>query len=176
MENLLFLLATSIVLRNTYPRRFKNYFIGNTGCSALMFSGKRKFDYTETETGDEIYFNEFNDKNITYGIICIRLQDEFELEDSAAMLRAYVNKLKGPFFILHSTGLQKEADWNSAITYSAIDYWQDGDGQDWKVKGYTDGRFMSILYVKNISEVDVARQDLFLDSFHFEAATPELPA
>ena len=50
------------------------------------------------------------------------------------------------------------------------DYWQDGDQQDWKVKGYADGKTMAILYVKNIGRVEVKKQDLFLDGFHFKAA------
>ena len=46
-----------------------------------------------------------------------------------------------------------------------VDYWQDEDSVDWKVKGYTDGHTIAVLYVKNINEISVEKQDEFLDSF-----------
>ena len=33
------------------------------------------------------------------------------------------------------------------------------------------GKTLAVLYVKNIGNADVKRQDLFLDSFHFGAAS-----
>ena len=119
---------------------------------------------------DILYFNEFDEKEVSYGIICIELREEVELEDAENVMRSYINKLRGPFFILHNTGLQKDTDWNSVASRSVSDYWQDGEGCDWKVKGYTNGRFLSLLYVRNISKLEVTRQELFLDSFHFRAA------
>jgi hypothetical protein len=50
---------------------------------------------------------------------------------------------------------------------SYSDYWQDADGIDWKAKGWTNGQTLAVLYVKNINEVPVERQDFFLDSFEF---------
>jgi hypothetical protein len=46
------------------------------------------------------------------------------------------------------------------------DYWQDSQGVDYKVKGYTNGRVLAILFVRNISQLDVSLQDQYLDSFH----------
>jgi hypothetical protein len=170
MENLILLLATSFVLRLSTSRKFKNYFIADTGCSALLFSGEKRFKQTITDTGDSLYFNEFSERHITYGVICIRLKETYDLDEAMDMLSGYINKLKGPFYILHQTGLQKDVDWNSATTRTLIDYWQDADMTDWKVKGYTNGKYMAVLYVKNINELEVRKQDLFLDSFHFHAA------
>ena len=83
------------------------------------------------------------------------------------MLFAYMHKLKGPFYIFHNVGSEKSADWNQTGTSTLVDYWQDAVGVDCKVKGYTNGRILAVLYVKNISEAEVSRQELFLDSFHF---------
>ena len=168
MENLIFLLATSFVLRLSTSRKFKSYFIGNTGCSALMFTNN--FKKNITPSGDHFYFNEFSEKNVTYGLICISLKQEYELRDTTEMLAGYINKLRAPYFILHNTGLSQTADWNHLSSIVLEDYWQDGNQQDWKVKGYADGKTMAILYVKNIGHVEVKKQDLFLDGFHFKAA------
>jgi len=85
------------------------------------------------------------------------------------MLRSYIEKLKAPLYILHNTGIDDDTDWNSEATRTVVDYWQDCNKKDWKVKGYTDGKTLAVLYVKNIGHVDVKKQDLFLDSFHFES-------
>jgi hypothetical protein len=169
MENLILLLATSFVLRLSTSKKLKNFFIGNTGCSALLLSSS-DFQSTQTASGDELYFSEFNEKEVSYGIICIHLKDDCDLDEASEMLHTYMEKLMAPFYILHNTGIQKDVDWNSVSTKSLVDYWQDSDSRDWKVKGYTDGRFMAVLYVKNISMVEVRKQDLFLDSFHFAPA------
>jgi hypothetical protein len=133
-----------------------------------MFSGN--FKKTITPSGDQFYFNEFSEKNVIYGIICIKLKQEFEIFETTEMLTNYMNKLKAAYFILHNTGLSETKDWNHLSSIVMEDYWQDGEQQDWKVKGYADGKTMAILYVKNIGHLEVKKQDLFLDGFHFNAA------
>ena len=169
MENLIFFLATSIVIRFSSSQRIKLHPIGNTGCSALL-SSATSLDSNLTQSGDRIYFHEFKDTGVTYGLICVRMNEEYKLQEAEEMLKSYVEKLRGPFYILHSTGLHDEADWNSETTTTIVDYWQDCNKKDWKVKGYTDGKTLAVLYVKNIGHVDVKKQDLFLDSFHFGQA------
>lgn len=102
-------------------------------------------------------------------MICIQLNRFYTLKDAENMLTAYLDKLRGPFYILHNTGIQDDADWNSESSITLIDYWQDGHKRDWKVKGYTNGKVLAVLYVKNIGNADVRKQDHFLDCFHFNA-------
>src|SRR4051812_30425931 len=106
MENLIYLLATSFALRFTAPKKFKNIFIGKTGCCALLFSNHRNFQQTTTESGDQLYFQEFTDKKVTYGIICIDLLESCSMEEAIEMLHCYIDKLRSPYFILHQTGVQ----------------------------------------------------------------------
>jgi hypothetical protein len=169
MENLLLFLATSLVIRFSSTKRIKLQFIGNTGCSALL-SSDNKLDATLTRSGDHLYFHEFKDQNVTYGLICIQMNHEYTPADAEEMLRSYIDKLRDPFYILHSTGIHDDADWNSETSKTIVDYWQDSNKKDWKVKGYTNGKALAVLYVKNIGHVDVKKQDVFLDSFHFNAA------
>ena len=172
MENLLFFLATSFAIRKlSAPRKFRNCFIGDTGCSALLFAGDDAIDSTRTRTGDELYFHEYKEKKLTYGLICIRLKNPCEMDSARQLLSVYINKLRRPFHINHQVGLHKEEDWNQLNSVTLTDYWQDSQNRDWKVKGYTNGRYMAVLYVKNIARGDVHKQDLFLDSFHFGQAS-----
>ena len=169
MENLIFFLATSLFIRFSSSKKIRHQFIGDTGCSALL-SSDQKLESTLTNSGDHLFFHEFKEKNVTYGIICVQMNDEYNLAEAEEMLRSYIDKLKGPLYILHNVGIHDDADWNSETSKTIIDYWQDTYKKDWKVKGYTDGKVLGVLYVKNIGHVDVKKQDLFLDSFHFSAA------
>jgi hypothetical protein len=168
MENLILFLATSLVIRFSSSKRIKLQSIGNTGCSALL-SSEKKTESCLTQSGDQLYFHEFRDKNVTYGMICVQMTHECTLEEAEEMLRSYIDKLKGPFYILHNTGIHSDADWNSETSQTIVDYWQDASRKDWKVKGYTNGKTIAVLYVKNIGHADVKKQDFFLDSFHFSA-------
>ena len=167
MENLILFLATTLVIRLSSNKRTKLQFIGNTGCSALL--SDNKLDSNLTQSGDRLYFQEFKDNGVTYGMICVQMNDQYELYEAEEMLRCYMANLKAPLYILHNTGIHDDADWNSEATRTVVDYWQDCSKKDWKVKGYTDGKTLAVLYVKNIGHVDVKKQDLFLDSFHFES-------
>lgn len=169
MENLLLFLATSLVIRFSSSKGIKLQLIGNTGCAALL-SSDNKLESTLTQSGDQLYFHEFKDAKVTYGIICVQMNEHYNLKEAEEMLRSYIDKLKGPLYILHNTGIHDDADWNSETSITIVDYWQDSYKKDWKVKGYTDGKALAVLYVKNIGQVDVKKQDLFLDSFHFSTA------
>lgn len=168
MENLILFLATSFLFRLSSNRNVKNQLIGNTGCSALIAS-EEALESSKTASGDNLYFHEFKEKNVTYGMICVHMNHDCSLEEAEELLRSYINTLRGPFYILHNTGIHEDADWNSETSKTIVDYWQDCQRRDWKVKGYTNGRTLAVLYVKNIGHVDVKKQDLFLDSFHFSA-------
>ncbi|HTM93156.1 MAG TPA: hypothetical protein VL095_12100 [Flavisolibacter sp.] len=170
MENLILFLATSLVFRFSSSKKIKLQFIGNTGCSALL-SSDNDLESTLTQSGDQLYFHEFKDRNVTYGMICIDMNEPYGLAEAEEMLRSYIDKLRGPLYILHNTGIHEDADWNSETSKTIVDYWQDHSKKDWKVKGYTNGKTLAVLYVKNIGNADVRKQDFFLDSFHFGAAS-----
>ena len=170
MENLILFLATSLVIRFSSSKKIKLQFIGNTGCSALR-SSDNKLESTLTQCGDQLYFHEFKDKNVTYGMICVNMNAQYSLTEAGEMLRSYIDNLRGPLYILHNTGIHEDTDWNSETSTTIVDYWQDCNKKDWKVKGYTNGKTLAVLYVKNIGHADVKSQDFFLDSFHFGAAS-----
>lgn len=168
MENLLLFLATSFFFRLSTPQKIKSQLIGSTGCSALL--ADEKLQASETNSGDLLYFHEFKEQKVSYGMICVQMKEEYSLDEATEMLVSYIEQLRGPFYALYNTGSLEDKDWNSTGTRTIVDYWQDYNKKDWKVKGYTNGKVLAVLYVKNISQVEVSKQDLFLDSFHFNAA------
>ncbi len=166
MENLIFLLTASLVFYKSskQPRRT---IIGDTNCSVQFFPDA-EFDFTQTEAGDQLYFAEHTDKKVRYGVLCASLSSKLPLAEAQDVLTTYLSRLQKPFHALYNTGINPCQTWTQGDDcVKMIDYWQDEDNFDWKVKGYTDGETIAVLYVKNISELEVDKQDQFLDSFYF---------
>lgn len=166
MENLLMFLATSLVLRIPAPK-FQRYLIGQSNCSSLLATGGNTLHINYTKEGDKIYFNEQIVEETTYGLICAQMQGVHTLSKAEILLVQYINRVRQPFDIAFNISMEIErANQKIVIT----DYWQDKKGIDWKIKGYTDGKTVAVLYVKNISDAPVKEHDAFLNSFQFSSA------
>ena len=166
MEDLIFLLTASLVIYKS-SKTSRRTIIGDTNCS-VFFPADAEFDFTQTEEGDQLYFAEHTNKKVSYGVLCARLSEKLPLEEAQDVMTTYLNRLHKPFNALYNTGLDLCQNWKQDDDcVKMIDYWQDEDNLDWKVKGYTDGQNIAVLYVKNINEIAVDKQDEFLDSFCF---------
>ncbi len=162
MENLFVFLATSLVLRATGPR-FKRYLIC-PGCSTFLNSSARNLQVRHTKDGDKLFFNEYAEDGVTYGTICVQMREEYSLEEAERILVHYLNRVRKPMHIACNFSMDvKTEDQQLTIT----DYWQDLAGIDWKVKGYTNGKMVGVLYVKNITDTTVNNHDAFLNGFRF---------
>lgn len=162
MENLFVFLATSLVLRATGPR-FKRYII-QPGCSTFLHSSACTLHVRHTKDGDKVLFNEYVEEGVTYGTICVQMQETYPLEAAETILVNYMNRVRKPMHITCNVSMEcKQEDGQLTIT----DYWQDGEGTDWKVKGYTNGKIVAVLYVKNIGDTTVSDHDAFLNGFRF---------
>lgn len=166
MENLIFLLTASLVMYQSSKKSTK-VVIGDTGAT-LNFPGIFYFDNIATPEGDSLYFAEHLDNKVTYGVVCARLHSRLPLDEAQVVMNAYLTGLQKPFGALYNTGADACNEGNiQTRCAAAVDYWQDAHGTDWKVKCYTNGRVIAVLYVNNIAELPVEKQDEFLDSFRF---------
>ena len=168
MENLLLLLATTMLFRRTTTDNysFKRYFIDNTGCSVHFPSDFTTIDKSSTADGDTLFFKECAVGETLYGMIAI--QQQYLPEDADGLLYEFMTALHHSFSIEHQIGITFEASPSRSNTIRGyVDYWQDAEGIDWKAKGWTDGQTLAVLYVKNINGASTERQDYFLNSFQF---------
>jgi hypothetical protein len=168
MENLVFLLSAVFAYGyTTAPKKLKTYPVGRAGATVYLPENFKAFDRTTTQHGDEFYIGECKAEKAGYGVLYIDLKDEYSMEDAETMLMYYISRLQEPFSIAHNTGIGYCKSMNNiSRVVKLVDYWQDEDGKDWKLKGYTDGKFIAVLYVQNISEVDVAKQEVFLEGLN----------
>ena len=77
-----------------------------------------------------------------------------------------MDDLRQPLFATHNTGII-DVETRRTRFIELTDFWQDEEGVDWEVKGYTNGKYVAVLYVRNISEATSHQQEAFLNSFSF---------
>ena len=130
------------------------------------FSGASSLLVKYTKDADKVYFNEHKTGGVTYGLIVVQMKDVFTLQAAASILVRYTKAVRKPFSIAHYLPMEIEMQ-KGKISLTA--YWQDKNAFDWKVKGYTNGKTIAVLYVKNIGASNVKGDDCFLNGLKFSS-------
>ena len=163
MENLFLLLASGFTLRIP-KKKFKRYLLGAPGCSTYLVTGNTTVHFKHTKDGDRVYFYDQCVDGVTFGFISVQMKEVYTLQQAENILVQYINRVRKPFHI--AVNIAKEIE-KKEHQVTINDYWQDEMGTDWKIKGYTNGKTIAVLYVKNISDSLVDEQDTFLNGFKF---------
>ena len=167
MENFFLRLASSLAFR--IPKnKFKRYLLGATGCSTYLLSGNNTVHFKHIKDGDRVYFYDQCVDGVTYGFIAVQMRELFTLHQAENILVQYINRVRKPFHIAVNIAMEIEKKENLIIIN---DYWQDDRGTDWKIRGYTNGKTIAVLYVKNITDSHVDEQDTFLNGFKFSGVS-----
>ncbi|GAB4091947.1 hypothetical protein [Flaviaesturariibacter terrae] len=172
MSNLISALATALLGRlapkNEETRRFRCCSAGAT----LEFYKAPFVHQSYDEEGNEIFTGQSLDRKVMYGFVTCRLANPLSDRMLAEQrLFLFMEQLHPHYNIDCTAGLDhgiEHPDFPEVVGMS--EYWQDADGKDWKVVGWTDGTLMAVLYIRNISITDFRRQDAFFESFRFAAA------
>lgn len=172
MSNLFTALASALLGRfsakNEEPRRFRCC----SGGATLQFYKAPFVHQSYDEAGNEVFTGQSLEGRATYGFVTCRLarplSDRLLAEQR---LFLFMESLHPHYGIECTTGLDHGFDHpRYADAVGMSEYWQDSDGKDWKVVGWTDGTLLAVLYVRNISITDFRRQDAFFESFRFAPA------
>ena len=163
----LFLVLCSFCFFSGGAQSLKKYPIGKSGCSIYNYC-LTKFTVDYSEDSSSVYTGECELSGITYGVICVKLLHEVkDLGDAEALLVTYLSHLKTSFNIIKSAGLGyghyvtgREED-----TRGVIDYWTDNAGDQWKIKAYTDGKFIGFMYAYSKEPLPEGKVNVFLDGF-----------
>ena len=166
MEDLILLLTASLVLYKS-NKKLTTISIGDTNCS-ILFPNNTEFENTRTEAGDTLYFSEHRQGKTVFGVICAQLTEPLNYENSMELLTNYMEDLRQPLYACHNTGITEVKKRRTGFI-ELSDFWQDDEGLDWEVKGYTNGKVVTVLYVKNIADACSEKQEAFLNSFSFGA-------
>lgn len=165
MKRILIALIIILCTSNLHAQSLKKYAVGNSGCSAYFLCKPDTFALDKSPDSSDVYTGECQADGQAYGIICVKMREKIpDLNTSEQTLVAYLDFLKTSLNIVSAAGygkghrLKKRED-----TRGIIDYWKDKDGDNWKVKGWTDGRYIAVMYTYSKKEVDETKANVFLD-------------
>lgn len=166
MLRLFSLLASLLIMLTTGAQSLKKYPVSNSGCTAYTYC-EIKYELSKSADSSSIYSGECTKEDVNYGIICVKLLNPItELPLAEDMMIAYADYLKTSFEITKSMGYGRGHLLNNKDnTRGIIDYWEDGEKNKWKIKAWTDGKFIGFLYVYSKKELPEAKVNAFLDSF-----------
>jgi hypothetical protein len=159
-----FLFSKAQVLKKIPIRDSAN----NSGCSLYTFCDFR-FETEYSEDTSLVYVSECEKDGMNYGVICVKLrQTAADIDIAEESLISYLDYLKSSFKILKSAGYGKGHKLNNdEKTRGVLDYWEDSDKNNWKIKAWTNGKFIGVLYVYSPKELPETKINVFLDGFRF---------
>ena len=162
---LIFLLSAN----SGYCQALKKYPVSNSGCSAYFFCNPGTFDLAKSPDSSDVYTGECTVDDVGYGIICVKLKDQInDMQTSENVLISYFDYLKTTLNITSATGYGKGHKLkNKENTRGVIDYWKDKDNENWKIKGWTDGKYIGCMYVYSKKELNETKSNIFLDGLLF---------
>lgn len=148
---------------------FKKIAVGDSKCQVYFFCDPGSFDFSLSEDSSKVYTGECKIDEISYGVICIQLSDKInDLTTAENVVVSYLDHLKGVFKISKSTGYGKGHRLNgNESTRGIIDYWEAESKENWKVKGWTNGKFIVVLFAYSVQELPVTKVNAFLDGLVF---------
>src|ERR1051325_1894386 len=126
----------------------KKYDIATTGCTVYMYCAPGKFEEDYSQDSSKVYTAECEKDGVHYGIVCVKLLTPVEnLNEAEDLLASYLDYLKINFVIKSAVGYGKGNRLNNnENTRGIIDYWTDDQKNNWKVKAWTDRKFIGVLY------------------------------
>ncbi|MEO5945497.1 MAG: hypothetical protein ABIP79_01685 [Chitinophagaceae bacterium] len=160
---LILILFTAV---SSQAQTLKKYSISNSGCFFYNYcESKFKVDYSSDSS--KVYTGECTVGNVTYGTICVLLLNPVsDLVAAEDLLIAYVDYLKSSFSIQKSAGYGKGHRLNSnENTRGILDYWEDAEKDKWKIKAWTDGKYIGFMYAYSSKDLPEAKVNAFLNGF-----------
>lgn len=166
MKKCVLLLAFSFCFLFSYGQVIKKVAISNSGCSVYTYC---TFEFEKEYSPDSsvVYADECVKDDLTYGVICVKLMQSTDNPEVAEeTMINYLNYLKTSFGIVKSTGYGRGHRLNNnENTRGVLDYWEDAEKKNWKIKAWTDGKFIGVLYGYSAKELPEQKLNLFLEGF-----------
>lgn len=150
--------------------RFAKYPIKETGAFAY-FPSEPQWEISVSPDGSAIYTGEVIHDNHNYGMILVKVSEDLGADSLVweSTMTAYMEFLNASVFEFTETvpiGYGHHLD-SHPKAIGAIEYGVDKDKSEFKVKGWADNRFIAIMYVGNIKDMNTNFQELFLNGFRF---------
>ncbi len=143
--------------------------ISNTGCTVEVFCSPGRFDAYDLEDGSTVYADDCEKDGVTYGIYCVKLIKVLtDLDAAEDTVISYLDFLKLDYGIVKSKGYDKGHKLRkNPATRGIHDSWEDSDKNKWKIRAWTDGRYICVLYMFSNKELPDKKAEVFLEGLRF---------
>lgn len=157
-----FLLCTSVV----NSQALKKYPLSTSGCSIYNYC-PITYKIDKSADSSQVYTGECKVGEVVYGVICVKLLNPVSnLIMAEDLLIAYLDYLKSSFDIRQAAGYGKGHRLNNnPDTRGILDYWEDAEKDAWKVKAWTDGKYIGVMYSYSKLPLPESKVNVYLDSF-----------
>lgn len=152
-----------------YGQPLKKYAIGSTGCAVYSYC-EPVFGITYSGDSAKVYTSECGNNDTWYIVICIELKQTLTpVSKAETALINYVNNLKTQFKVISATGYSRGLNLKGMDnTRGIMEYWKDNEQFNWKIKGWTDGRFITVLLAYSKKALSETTVNPFLDGLLFK--------
>jgi hypothetical protein len=154
----------------SHAQSLKKYPVSNTGCSVYMFCDPKRFiaDIDDADSSN-VYTSECFNGDVKYGVMCIQLRKPINLNNAESELIERLDFMKADFSVTDSAGYGRGLQLsNNPNTRGVLDYWKDSESNHWKIKAWTDGKFIAILYAVGKTELPEQKVNVFLEGIRFK--------
>lgn len=160
----LLLLLISFAAGTAFSQTIKKVPVANSGCAVYTYC-ETKFEASRSQDSSLVYTGECTKDGVSYGVICVKLLTPPEnLAMAEDLLIAYMDYLKTSFSITKAAGYGRGHHLsNNENTRGILDYWQDNENNNWKVKAWTDGKYIGVMYAYSLKELPETKVNVFLD-------------
>lgn len=143
--------------------------ISNTGCTAEVFCAPGRFDVYDVEDGSTVYADDCEKDGVTYGIYCVKLKTPVTNLDAAEdTVITYLDFLQLDYGIVKTKGYDKGHRLRkNELTRGIYDTWEDADKNKWKIKAWTNGTYICVLYMHSAKELPDKKSEIFLEGLRF---------
>ncbi len=168
MRRISFFFACLLFTGLVSAQSLKKYNLAGSGCSYYSYC-EITFELSRSEDSSSIWTGECLKDDINYGIVCVKLLEPVsDLTMAEELMINYSDYLKTSFKITKTAGYGKgHRLLNKETTRGIIDYWGDMEKNNWKIKAWTDGKYIGFLFVYSLKELPESKINLFLDGYRF---------
>ena len=169
MKNIfiLFFVGFSLMVFAQTPR-FKKYVVAETQMQ-IYLPTEPKWDQSTTGDGSEVYVYDELFGTINYTAIIIKISSTITNKDPENLLESYMIFSEDSVFSLdQKAGFGKGHTLDNQPNVKGIlQMGKSKDGKEYKIMGWTDGKFIAILSTSSLEEMNVNIQELFLRGIRF---------
>lgn len=161
-----FLLLSLLAFSHGHSQALKKYPIRESACSLYSYCWML-FERAYSSDSSKVFTGECNNDEVIYGVICVQLLHTLsDPERAEGLMISYTDFLKKTFKISKAAGYGKGHRLNNnETTRGILDYWEDEKGNKWKIKSWTDGRYIGFMYAYSKKELPEQKVNVFLDGF-----------